>query len=427
MRLRINCIQNKAVILIPLLFLVAINSINPSTTINLSTSYMLQEPPIENVAFTRVNVTLTDSDTSYERVTILDNIDATLPVERLFVLAKLTTHGDIYFQLDIEIPVNAEAEWNESLTLFLNSSLMEEVKSFEAMEGLLGGSNITLLEITSSSFSAQVDNRTDGDRFFVEQKAIFKQTTAFLLTLPEPFQFGLNKLELGHLADFHFQFEYLNFEGENAFAIESVRIKAPGSALTYIPTTSSYTGTIYLTEFPWDAFRVPRYFNPSADAPQDIHFSIKLPIGQNEITYDYDQKYKTAMTEESEVLRQKNQISFFFEHDSYIPHAIYLDSVTPFFEQFSLMDYFSMFAGIFAALFTLLRGLPFVISRWSFNRYKNGLIGSLSKKSWDKKDLEDKVQEKFISGKLSTSQYTEINRVISLLKEEKTGNLEGKM
>ena len=120
-------------------------------------------------------------------------------------------------------------------------------------------------------------------------------------------------------------------------------------------------------------------------------------------------------------------ISFFFEHDSYIPHAIYLDSVTPFLEQFSLMDYFSMLAGIFAALFTLLRGLPFIISRWSFNRYKNGLIGSLSKEGWDKKDLEDKVQARFISGKLSTNQYSEVNRVISLLKEDKIENLEEKM
>jgi hypothetical protein len=91
------------------------------------------------------------------------------------------------------------------------------------------------------------------------------------------------------------------------------------------------------------------------------------------------------------------------------------------------MDYFSMLAGIFAALFTLLRGLPFIISRWSFNRYKNGLVSSLNKEGWSKRDLEEKVQEKFVSGKLSTSQYTEVNRVISLLKEDTVKKLEGQV
>jgi hypothetical protein len=407
---------NRKLMYIIIFILLFIFTTNIAET-NFGTSEIHQQEELSN-AFTKVNITLSDTDTLYHRETHVHNVQTDLPMDRFFMLGKLTTHGDMLVSLDVEYSA-ANEDWNNSKTIFANSSEVKHYTSFNATRDLLGV-NITLLEITTDSFEIHEENRTEGKAFVINQQIIFKQTTAFLLSIREPFQFGLNRLELGKISDFHYQFEYIHFGEEPAFVMESVRIKAPGSAIEHIPNISGYSGTIYLSDFPYDPMPVPNFDRPFVHAPQDIMVSIKLPIGQNEINYDFDSYFKNKVGSQGPNAQQtKNLLTFHFNHNSYLPHAIYINSVTPFLEQFSISDYLSMLAGVFAALFTVLRGVPYMLNRRSFNRYKGNLLKAVEKSEWKKlEELEKDAHDRFLARKLSTSQYEELNQLLAIIREE---------
>ncbi|MHA1971490.1 MAG: hypothetical protein ACTSW1_00775 [Candidatus Hodarchaeales archaeon] len=411
------------VVIFSILFTCQLQPLSSKNTISASPS---QDSFEDNVAGTDVNVTLSDSTTLYERTTFLPNPETDVLMQRFFVLAKLTTHGDLLVQFDVEFLSSANPDWDGNFTFFENSSDALYFKNYQALRDMVNV-NISLLDISSSSIEIFEDNRTDPrggtDLYFVvEQRVIIRETTAFLLVLPEPFQFGLNKLELGQLSELHFQFEYVNFTGEAPFVTESVRLKAPGSALDYIPNLKGYSGTLYLAEFPYEAQPIPRFLRPYADAPQDIMLKIKLPIGQNEINLEFDSTFlKNADIGSSDIRKTKNLVQIYFDHDSYLPYSITINSVTPFLEQFSFSDYISMSAGVLAALFTVLKGLPYFYSRRSFNKFKSSLFDAVKKEEWQKLDaFEQEAKSRFMSRKLTATQYEEVNKVIQMLRNSES-------
>ncbi|MHA1228405.1 MAG: hypothetical protein ACTSPV_16875 [Candidatus Hodarchaeales archaeon] len=173
-----------------------------------------------------------------------------------------------------------------------------------------------------------------------------------------------------------------------------------------------------MAEFPYEPQGVPRFIRPYADAPQDIMLNIRLPIGQNEINYNFDSTFlKNADPTTFDVQITKNLISIFLDHNSYLPYSITIDSVTPFLEQFSFTDYISMSAGVLAALFTVLKGLPYFYSRRSFNKFKSSLFDAVKKEEWRKLDeFETEAKNRFMSKKLTATQYEELKKVIKMLR-----------
>lgn len=112
-----------------------------------------QEESLEEIAHTRVNLTLTESDTIYQRETGVPNIEPLFGLHRYTVIAKLTTHADILIQIVYEFYADSDPEWNEDFERFKNSTQVEEFRNYEALQRLVAPVNVSLLEITSHSFS----------------------------------------------------------------------------------------------------------------------------------------------------------------------------------------------------------------------------------------------------------------------------------
>ncbi|UCE14293.1 MAG: hypothetical protein JSV04_03730 [Candidatus Heimdallarchaeota archaeon] len=379
-----------------------------------------EEPEPEEIAHTRVNLTLTDSDTIYQRETGVPNIEPLFGLHRYTAIAKLTTHADILIQIAYEFYSDSDLEWNEDFELFKNSTQVKEFRNYDALQRLVAPVNISLLEITSHSFSMWEDNRSATERIFgIEQHVIFRQTTAFLLALPEPFNFGLNKLELGQISDLHFLSEYEdNREFGEQWVFESIRLKAPGSPIEYISNVKGYSGIIYLTENFWDVTPIPRYERPFVSAPQNIFFQVKLPTGQSEINYDFDSKYKSNVSETDRlVTSHRNRIEFAFPLDSYLPYSISINSQTPFLEQFTITDYVGMLFGALAALVTVVKAIPYFLSRRSFSKFKKGLHNAAEKENVTEfETLQEKALDKYMRRKISTSQFEEVRKDVQILK-----------
>jgi hypothetical protein len=140
------------------------------------------------------------------------------------------------------------------------------------------------LKITSSSFETFNINlsfeQTSFEIFGIHQVLIFRETKTFLLSLPEPFLFDLNKLELSQHSDFHFQHEFFNPEDGHPHIFEEVRIKASGSALEYVSGTKGYSGTVYLGDNLYEGNEVPDYFRYFGVIPQNIQITLELPSEQ---------------------------------------------------------------------------------------------------------------------------------------------------
>jgi hypothetical protein len=376
---------------------------------------VLQEETEEGTAWTNVNVTLSGTETIYERYTGIDNVEVGGDIKRYSAIAKLTTHADIYFEIIAEFSGSNETEWNGNYTLFKNSEELKFFKNFNALQDIVPV-DISLLENTTSSFGTweEEDHPEYGKIFGIEQRIVLRQTTVFLLSLPEPFQFDLNKLELSQLSDFHFQSEYFHDEETNqSFVFESVRIKAPGSVLEYVRNVKGYTGTIYLTG--WEPEDVPRYQRQFADVPQDILLQIKLP-NEQEISFSFDSKY----TDNPQTSKSRNIAIFEFPSDGKLPYYIKITSQTPFLEQFSVTDYVGMAFGALAAIVTSFKGIPYFLNRRSFNKYKRGLHNAVENDDVSEfKILQEKALNKYMSGKLTATQFEEVRQEVQLLKKYK--------
>ncbi len=295
---------------------------------------------------------------------------------------------------------------------------MDDFKNYQALKQLIPF-NISTLEIEVSSLELHHENFSETEEFFViEQMMVLRQTTTFLLALPEPFMFDLNKLELGQLSDFHFESEYSSDEeSDHRHVHEEVRIKAPGTVLDYIPSAQGYSGFVYLTRNPENPEPVPRYQRYFADSSQEIHLSIKLPVRQT-ISFDFDSVYETKVSDgERDNSKEGNIATFVFASDSYLPHYIKLSSYTEFFAQFTLTDYLSIGVSGLIGIFTVVKGIPYYFRRRSFNNFKKSLHGAVEEKDITKfESLQEKALNDFMQGKLSASQVEEVRSVIQLLK-----------
>ncbi|MFX0171344.1 MAG: hypothetical protein ACFE9L_05440 [Candidatus Hodarchaeota archaeon] len=374
------------------------------------------------VANTGVNVTFRDSDTIYERSTYLPNPELSgiaQEIRRYFAIAKLTTHADILFEFDIEF-YSQYPDWNGNYTTFQNSSIVEDYqKKFRALEELVPA-NSTLLKITSSSFETFNFNltfeQTTFEIFGIHQVLIFRETTAFLLFLPEPFLFDLNKLELSQLSDFHFQHEFFNPEDGHPHIFEEVRIKAPGSALEYVRSTKGYFGTVYLADNPYDINEVPEYARYFGIIPQNIQIILELPSGQ-ELSFDYDSTYKSSVSSEEKVSTKKgNKVTFFFDSESKIPYYVKITSITPIWAQFTLTEIASMAFGGLMGLVTLLKGLPYLWGRRTYGKFLQSFHNAVEKGDISSfESLQEKAWNDFVRGKLSSGKFEDVQTEITLL------------
>ncbi len=376
----------------------------------------LRQDQSEESAHTTVNITLTDTTTTYKRITDFPNPEEEPGIRRYFAIAKLTTHSDIFLRFNVEF---STTDWNGNFDLFKNSSLVDDFKNYQALKQLIPF-NISTLDIEVSSLELHHENFSETEEFFViEQMMVLRQTTTFLIALPEPFMFDLNRLELGQLSDFHYESEYVNDEeSSDRHVHEEVRIKAPGTALDYIPSTQGYSGFVYLTPSQFDTPEpVPRYQRYFTDSSQDITLSIKLPVRQT-ISFDFDSVYKTKVSDgERDNSKEGNIATFMFASDSYLPHYIKLSSYTEFLAQFSLSDYFSIGLSGLIGLITVVKGIPYFFRRRSFNNFKKSLHGAVEEKDTTKfESLQEKALNDFMRGKLSASQVEEVRSVVQLLK-----------
>ncbi|MHA2245989.1 MAG: hypothetical protein ACXADY_13585 [Candidatus Hodarchaeales archaeon] len=398
--------------IIGLIFLfntINISGFQPDANIN----SVLQEDTEEGVAWTNVNVTLSGTETIYERNTGIDNVEMGADIKRYSAIAKLTTHADLFFEITAEFSGSNDTEWNGNYTQFKNSEDVQFFKNFKVLQEIVPV-DISLLENITSSFGTweEPSHPEYGKIFGVEQRVVLRQTTVFLLSLPEPFQFDLNKLELSQLSDFHFQSEFFHDEETNqSFAFESVRIKAPGSVLEYIPNVKGYTGIIYLT--PWEPEEVPRYQRQFADVPQDIMLQIKLP-NEQKISFSFDSKY----TDNPMTTKRRNIAIFEFSNDGKLPYYIKISSQTPFLEQFSVTDYIGIVFGGLAAIVTSFKGIPYFLNRRSFNKYKRGLHTAAERGDGAEfKMLQEKALNRYMSGKLTAIQFEEVRQEVQLLRK----------
>lgn len=375
--------------------------------------FSVQQEPEEGVALTKVNVTLNSDETIYQRRTNLPKAeDIGIAILHYSSIAKLTTHGDLYFEIFAEFSADNDTEWRTNYTTFKNSPEVRHFKNLNALQEIVP-INISLLENITSSFSTWNDSNHPeyGVLFGIELRVVLRQTTAFLLTLPEPFQFDKNKLELSQLSDFHFESNYHYDKASDQRDVEEiVRIKAPGSILEYIPAVKGYSGTLYLTS--WEPEVVPRYMRQFADAQQHIILQIRLPV-QQDIDYSFDSKY----SENPLTTKSGNIATFEFPPDGKIPHYIKINSQIPFLEQFTLTDYVGMGFGALAALVTTVKGIPYFWNRRSFNKYIKGLRTAVEKGDMSGfKELQEKAVNKYVGGKFSTNQFEEVRKEIQMLK-----------
>jgi hypothetical protein len=379
-----------------------------------------QDGPETDKAFTDINLTLFEDTVIYERTTNTNPTEIPPELEnarRTEVIVTLTTHSDLMLTFFGEFYAD---QWNDSITVFKNSTLVNRYENFEPLKRLVPDvDNITLLELTRSSLRIEARNETPSNLFIIEQSVILRQSTAFILALHEIFQFDRNKIELSQVTDFFLRSEYVSFEGDEfKHNSESVRIKAPSTILDYITSRKGYSGRIYLSN--WEEPEpVPPYFRGYGVIPQEIRVSITLPTGQNEVSYKFDINYtQEVSTSEFDIVNSRNSISIMFPSDSYLPYYIDLDSSTPLLEQFSLSDYFSMFIGLLAGLFTLLKGLPYYLNRRSFNKYKKALhLASEKGTTTDFEKVQTEIKEKFLKRKLSASQLEDIKKEIQYLRK----------
>jgi hypothetical protein len=379
-----------------------------------------QDPPEAN---TMVNVTFKDSDTIYQRSTDLPSPELSgiaQEIRRYFAIAKLTTHAVIMFEFDIEFD-SQYPEWNESYSMFQNSSIVDDYKEkYRALEELVPV-NSTLLKTTSSSFETFNFNlsfeQTSFEIFGIHQVLIFRETTAFLLSLPEPFLFDLNKLELSQLSDFHFQHEFFNPEDGQPHISEEVRIKAPGSALEYVSSTKGYSGSVYLGDNPWEINDVPKYARYFGIIPQNIQITLELPSSQD-LSFDYDSTYKNEVsTEEQASTKKGNKVTFFFSSESYLPYYVKISSITPIWAQFTLAELASMASGVLMGLVTLLKGLPYLWGRRSYGKFVRSFHNAVEKGDISSfETLQEKAWNDFIRGKLSSGKFEDVQTEINLLK-----------
>ncbi|MHA1968420.1 MAG: hypothetical protein ACW964_11515, partial [Candidatus Hodarchaeales archaeon] len=311
-----------------------------------------QDGPETDKAFTDINLTLFEDTVIYERTTHTNPTEIPPDMEnvrRTEVIVTLTTHSDLLLTFFGEYYAD---QWNDSLALFKNSSIVQRYQSFEPLRRLVPDvDNITLLEITRASLRTEFINETHMPEnfFLIEQSVILRQSTAFILALHEIFQFDRNAIELSQITDFFLQSIFFAPEEEEFKDLtETVRIKAPSTILDYITSRKGYTGRIYLSN--WEEPEpVPPYFRGFGLLPQEIRVSITMPTGQNEISYKFDTNYTQDVdTSNLEILQSKNSLSMMFPSDSYLPYYLDLDSSTPLLEQFSLSDYLSMAIGAFA-------------------------------------------------------------------------------
>ncbi len=375
-----------------------------------------QEGPEEGVAGTNINVTLNSAETIYHRNTFLPKAeDIGIGILHYSAIAKLTTHGDIFFEIVVEFSTDNTTDWQSNYTQFKNSQQVKDFKNFDALHDIVPV-NISLLENITSSFSIwEEPNHPEFGRLFgIEQRVVLRQTTVFLLTLPEPFQFDRNKLELSQLSDFHFESVYhYDKENDERSIFELVRIKAPGSVLEYIPAVKGYSGIIYMTG--WEPEDVPRFQRRFADARQHITLMIKLPI-QQDIDFSFDSQYS-----DNPLTNKRGNIAIFeFPPVGKIPYYIKITSQIPFLEQFSLTDYVGMAFGALAALITTVKGIPYFWNRRSFKKYIKGLRTAVDKGNMSEfKLLQEKAVNKYVSGKFSTNQFEEVRKEIQTLKRLK--------
>lgn len=386
---------------------------------NKISSSIQQEELEEGVAWTTVNITLSGSETTYQRSTDVDNAgDISTGINWYSAIAKLTTHGDTYFEINVEFSTDDTTNWGTNYTQFLNSPEVAHFRDFDALQDIVPV-EISLLENITSSFSTwnESDHPEFGLVFGIHQRVVLRQTTAFLLALPEPFQFDLNRLELSQLSDFHFQSIY-HYDKENDFRFihEEVRIKAPGSVLEYVPSVKGYSGTIYLTgRGEMEPESVPRFQRQFVDVSQDITFTIKLPA-QQDVDFSFDPMYK----ENPSTTKSGNIALFEFPSDGKLPNYIKISSQIPFLEQFSLTDYVGMAFGALAALVTFVKGIPYFLNRRSFNKYIKGLRSAVDKGNMSEfKSLQEKAVNNYIGGKFTTNQFEEVRKEIQMLKRLK--------
>ncbi|MFX1507474.1 MAG: hypothetical protein ACFFDC_15430 [Promethearchaeota archaeon] len=379
-------------------------------------SFSVQQEPEEGVAITNVNVTLDSDETTYQRNTFLPKVeDIGIDILHYSAIAKLTTHGDLYFEIFAEFSAGNDTFWQINYTRFKNSPEVRHFQNLNALQEIVP-INISLLENITSSFSTwnESNHPEFGALFGVELRVVIRQTTVFLLTLPEPFQFDRNKLELSQLSDFHFEsFYHYNKDRDEREAQEKVRIKAPGSILEYKPAVKGYSGTLYLTS--WEPEEVPRYMRQFANAQQHIILQIKLPV-QQDIEYSFDSEY----SENPLTTKSGNIATFEFLPNGKIPHYIQISSQIPFLEQFSLTDYVGMAFGALAALVTTVKGIPYFWNRRSFNKYIKGLRTAADKGNMSEfKTLQEKAVNKYVGGKFTTNQFEEVRKEIQTLKRLK--------
>ncbi len=380
-----------------------------STCVN----YNINQEEPHGFADTHVNVTLSQTHTTYVRETNAINPQISdIPIHRFFAIAKLTTHADILIEFHIEF--SAE-NWDGNFSQFQNSTIAQEYREFQALKELVP-INTSVLEIEANSYEIHEENITESLRIFaIHQIIILRQTTVFLLSLPEPYLFDWNELELSQIEDFHYQHEFFKPENENEkpFLFELVRIKAPGSVVDYVPNTKGYTGSLYLAPDPWSANHVPQYQRHITNLQQTIHVNIELPKTQTINTIDFDSEFKNTADSEEQIYEiNKNTISFTF--NSYYPHYIKLTSFIPILEQFTPAEYASVAVAGLAGLLTFLKGVPYFWNRRSFNKFKNSLRKAVENPS-QFESLQQKAQSQFLAGKISAKELEEIRNEVNLL------------
>jgi hypothetical protein len=396
-----------------------------------------EDEPIkrEGWAFNSINVSFTDSRVQYVRNTHVIGAVPTEPSILFYhVVAELTTHADLFLQINIQFKPNTFM-W-QNYTEFINSGLIDDYN--RTVRALLDLTNhrvrtsffdISAREFTTDFFdfpeyNPENDSFTIEKRYQISDLMILRETSAFILTLDEPFPFDINNIQLGDLSDFRYEVNFVN-EGEIPFLEEKIRLTTTGGPLSYVLKTNGYTGTVYFNQFHPET--LSNYTKHPLDVKQQMFYAIKMPSGQ-ELSYSFDSEYQSRVEkQEMNVESKGNTIWLFFESGDVVPQYVKLDSKTPeipLLQQFSVQNYASFALSGLIGLVTILKGLPMLLNRRSTGKIKSVMRKSM--KANDYKGIQSSLNqafEKFSAGELSLNQYKEIQNYGDFL-EHGFSNLE---
>ena len=387
------------------------------------TAVTLLQPTSSGEAQSQINITLDENSMQYERETFVTDIDTPMGFEliRYNAYAIYTTHEDILLNFHMEFNTTL---WNGNFTLFNNSQVVRDYELEYIAIQHLTFVEVELLDVGPEMFIVQngtffdPENPTEEKEvFFIDQRVVIRETTAFLLSLDEPFRFDLNEIKLGQIQDMQLE---VFFDKDHGVYDERLRLSAEGSPLDSVTSTNGLSGVIRLSE-DFSFQEVPKFNRAFGSVNQTIRMQFTLPAEQT-LTYFFtygDFAAEIGLFATDVVEDSKNSMTLEFTTDDWMPVGIAVSTFIPFWEQITLTEWVSYIGSGIIALFTVIKGIPFFLRWVRLGQLRKHLYKAARSKDYGKfNDVMKYAQEVHLKRKITADQYRSLLFERTILKPQ---------